>query len=340
MEFSLWHDTAQIKSLKLTSQKSSLEAQGKLTHFDNPRIEFTYSAVVDIGQLGAITRTYELRGGTLTASGSGNYSETSYTSRGKLAIRGFDYLQKGVVLHNANASADFSLDNNRLVLTRIAGRLLGGEIAGEATIDNLLASSSTSTAQPPAESGNGPRKERPSKSGKPESSGRDHREDQRPRAAARDGAAACERSIAGGTDGRDLNQVVALRVAEASWQRRRNRRTRVDAILGGCAGRARPRHRSSGTTCGWRIADKREPAQPVQPPAPGDEYFSPESHHSAHAPECIRHAGRNFRRLEGGFHCDQPEGARAICNRSRLCSFADRADRCGDLQRHCQRQAG
>ena len=37
MEFSLWHNTAQIKSLKLTSQKSSLEAQGKLTNFDNPR---------------------------------------------------------------------------------------------------------------------------------------------------------------------------------------------------------------------------------------------------------------------------------------------------------------
>jgi len=169
MEFSLWHDKAQIKSLKVTSEKSSLEAQGKLTHFDNPRIELAYSAVLDIGQLGAITRTYELRGGTLTASGSGKYSETSRTSRGKLAIRGFDYLQKGVVLRNANASADFSYDNNHLVLTRIAGRLLGGEVTGEAAIDNLVGSSSTSTAQPPADSGNRPRKERPSKSGKPDS---------------------------------------------------------------------------------------------------------------------------------------------------------------------------
>jgi translocation and assembly module TamB len=149
LQFTLWRDTAQVKSLKLTSQKSSLEAQGKLTHFDNPHIEFSYNTSLDLGQLGAITRTYELRSGTLIASGSGNYSEMSSAARGKVAIRGFDYLQEGVVLHNGNATADYSLDKNRLALTRIAGRLLGGEVTGEATVDNLIASGSTpASAQP------------------------------------------------------------------------------------------------------------------------------------------------------------------------------------------------
>src|SRR5271157_5417944 len=169
VEFSLWHNTARLNSLKLTSEKSSLEAQGKLTNFDSPRIEFSYSTTLDMGQLGAVTRSYQLRGGTLTFGGSGTYSESGYASRGKLAIRGLDYLEQGVVLHNANASADFSFDKNRLVLTRIAGRLLRGEITGEATVDNLVRSSSTSTAQPPVKSISGLRKERSSKSGKAES---------------------------------------------------------------------------------------------------------------------------------------------------------------------------
>ncbi len=43
-------------------------------------------------------------------------------------------------------SADYALDNNRLALTRIAGRLLGGAINGDATVDNLLASSSGARA--------------------------------------------------------------------------------------------------------------------------------------------------------------------------------------------------
>ena len=142
MEFVLWRNQAQIKSLKLTSQNSTLQAQAKLNQLENPRIEFTYNTSLDLGQLAAIIRNRELRSGTLVASGSGSYSETERTSRGKLAIRGFEYLQEGVLLHNANATADYVLDGNRLVLTRMAGRLLGGEVTGEATIDNIMASSS------------------------------------------------------------------------------------------------------------------------------------------------------------------------------------------------------
>jgi translocation and assembly module TamB len=150
MEFSLWHNTAQINSLELTSEKSSLQAQGKLTNFDYPRVEFSYSSKLDIGQLGAIARTYELRGGVVTTSGSGNYSQTGYASHGKVAIRGFEYLQEGVVLHNANASADFSLDKNRLSLTRIAGRLLGGELAGDAEVRNLFLTASAGATPAPS----------------------------------------------------------------------------------------------------------------------------------------------------------------------------------------------
>src|SRR5208283_1009198 len=169
MQFSLWHDAAQINSLKLTSEKSSLQAQGKLTNFDDPRIEFSYSSTLDIGQLGAIARVYEIRGGTLTLGGSGTYSEANYASRGKLAIRGFDYLHEGVVLHNASASADYSLDKNRLALTRIAGRLLGGGIIGEATIDNLVSSSASAAPAQAPQKNSRARKERPNIPGNNES---------------------------------------------------------------------------------------------------------------------------------------------------------------------------
>jgi translocation and assembly module TamB len=170
MVFALWRDTAQIKSLKLTSQKSSLEAQGKLTHFQNPRIEFTYHTTLDIGQLGAITRTYELRGGTLTASGSGNYLDAASSARGQLAIRGFEYLQGRVVLRNVNASADYSLDRNRLALTHVAGRLLDGDITGQATIDNLVTPGSSGAIAPmPARNSSRAPKERASRADNNES---------------------------------------------------------------------------------------------------------------------------------------------------------------------------
>jgi translocation and assembly module TamB len=169
VEFSVWHDTAQFKSLKLMSQGSSLEVQGKLTNFDNPRAEFTYNTTLNLAQLGAVTRSNQFRGGTLTAGGSGKVSEVSRRLSGKVAIRGLDYLQEGIVLRNANANADFSLDDNHLALTHIAGRLLGGEITGEAGVDNLLASSSAAATTPPAKSSSRARNSGSNKSAKAQS---------------------------------------------------------------------------------------------------------------------------------------------------------------------------
>ena len=75
--FSLWSNRLQIKSLNLMSENSSLQATGKLTHFDNPELDFKYSGALDVGQLGSVIRLYELRGGKVTLNGSGTYSGTA-----------------------------------------------------------------------------------------------------------------------------------------------------------------------------------------------------------------------------------------------------------------------
>ena len=41
-EFSLWRNRAQVKSLKLTSQRSSVELSGTIDDFNHPRLQFTY----------------------------------------------------------------------------------------------------------------------------------------------------------------------------------------------------------------------------------------------------------------------------------------------------------
>ncbi|HEY5178081.1 MAG TPA: translocation/assembly module TamB domain-containing protein [Terriglobales bacterium] len=142
MAFSLWPNRLQIKSLKVTSEKSSLEATGKLTNFDNSELEFKYSSALDVGQLGSVTRLYQLRGGRVTLNGSGTYSTgTGLATRGYAAARGVTYLDNGVAVRDAGVNADFSLAHDNLALTRIAGRLLGGSVAGDAEVRNLLSGS-------------------------------------------------------------------------------------------------------------------------------------------------------------------------------------------------------
>src|ERR1019366_3686207 len=140
--FSLWSNRLQIKSLNLISENSSLQATGELTNFDHPKLDFKYSSAVDVAQLGSVVRLYEFRGGRATLDGSGTYSSTTgVAARGYAAARGVTYLDNGVEVRDAGVSADFSLARDNLALTRIAGRLLGGGVTGDAEVRNLLSGS-------------------------------------------------------------------------------------------------------------------------------------------------------------------------------------------------------
>jgi translocation and assembly module TamB len=148
LQFSLWHSEAAIKSLKLTSQSSSVLISGKLTNFDNPQTHLTYSSTINAGQLGAIMRVNQLRAGTVLLDGSGTYSSVGgYASTGRIAVRDLDYVDAGLSLRKAGLNSNFSVDNDHLVLSRIAARLLGGQINGDADIKNLMA---TTPPNPPA----------------------------------------------------------------------------------------------------------------------------------------------------------------------------------------------
>ena len=169
VQFSLWRNHAEIKSLKLTSQRSTLEASGKITSFAQPEIQLTYTSNVDVAQLGAVVRTPQLRGGTITLDGSAETTQpANYKTNGKLAIRDLDYVNDGISLRRTNLKSDYALHDNNLDLTRIAARALGGEITGSATFKNLTGSSNASPKQEAAAVGPSakrPRTEPPASNG-------------------------------------------------------------------------------------------------------------------------------------------------------------------------------
>ena len=139
VQFSLWHNRAEFKELKVTSENSSLQVNGTVTDFERPQVQLSYGSSINAAQLGAVIRDYQLRGGTMLLDGTATYSEAAgYASRGRIALRDIDYVDDGVVLRKANLNSNFALDNNQLALTRMAARLLGGQINGDADIKNLL----------------------------------------------------------------------------------------------------------------------------------------------------------------------------------------------------------
>ncbi len=141
LDFSLWHNQLEVKSLQLTSEKSSLEAKGKINDFKKPEINATYGSSLDLKQVGAIVRDLQLRGGTAQMNGTLSYSEVARpATTGSVLLRELDYVDAGLAVRKANLSSNFSLAKNQLQLTGIAARLLGGDVTGQADVRNVIAS--------------------------------------------------------------------------------------------------------------------------------------------------------------------------------------------------------
>jgi translocation and assembly module TamB len=142
--FSLGQNSIEVTSLKATSGRSRLQASGRIEDFRQPQITFTYDASIDLAEASAIARRHEVRRGILQASSRGSWSAQNFSSVGKLLVKEFDWHDESLSLHNASLNAQFSLNPQRLALSQIQARLLGGDVAGDADITNWLSSSPTS----------------------------------------------------------------------------------------------------------------------------------------------------------------------------------------------------
>jgi translocation and assembly module TamB len=145
LDFSLWQTSAQIKNLKLQSQRSTLEAKGSIDSFRGPEVHMEYTGTIDLPQAGAILRTNLLRKGTANFSGNGEFKAGKYQASGKLAAREVDYSDRGVQVRNAALSGDFRADESGLQLKNVISHLLGGDVTG--TIELKSAAQSSGQAQ-------------------------------------------------------------------------------------------------------------------------------------------------------------------------------------------------
>ena len=137
-EFSLGSTFADVKSLQWHSGRSSLDVSGRISDFRNPHLEGSYDARVDLGDAAAIARRHDLREGTAEFKGTGRWSLTEFSTLGTLSLRDFGWQDDQIALKKAGATADYSVTDDQIKLSKLQGKLLGGSVTGEAQIDNWL----------------------------------------------------------------------------------------------------------------------------------------------------------------------------------------------------------
>jgi translocation and assembly module TamB len=146
-EFSLWRNRLQVRSLKLVSEKSSLELTGTVDDFQHPRVQASYQGSFDLVQVGSIARVPKLRGGNADIAGSGTLESSNVTASGKLSLRNVTYDEPGFEVLGASASTEYSLDRERILLKKIAGRMLGGALSGDAEVKHYAPALETASAE-------------------------------------------------------------------------------------------------------------------------------------------------------------------------------------------------
>jgi translocation and assembly module TamB len=134
--FLLRENSGELKSLKITSGRSVLEAAGTVRNYNHPSADLKYSVALDLPEAGKLAGMSQLRAGRADVKGQLSWSNGQYSSQGTLALQGLEWRDPSLRVSRVDAASPFTLTPEKIVLSRIAARALGGTVEGEAQITN------------------------------------------------------------------------------------------------------------------------------------------------------------------------------------------------------------
>ena len=130
--FSLFSNMAVLSSLRWQSQDSALNLKGRIAGLRDLKFQGDYDLVLDLRQVGAITRRPELRAGILRMTGQGSFSIEDFASQGKMVLKKAEWSSQALHTPALSLSSDYSADKTRLTFSHLMGRGFGGALTGEA----------------------------------------------------------------------------------------------------------------------------------------------------------------------------------------------------------------
>jgi translocation and assembly module TamB len=136
----------ELKSLKFSTGRSSLEASGTVTNFNRPEISLHYTGSLDAAELAAMTGAAQVRGGHIDIEGVGAFANHKYLAQGTVAGRNFQWEESSLRLTGIDFSSPFTASAEKLELPRLTVRTLGGIAQGNVQITNWSAAPGTAEA--------------------------------------------------------------------------------------------------------------------------------------------------------------------------------------------------
>ncbi|HSM84749.1 MAG TPA: hypothetical protein VLT16_01300, partial [Candidatus Limnocylindrales bacterium] len=139
---------ADIRSLRVATGRSSVQASGTVRNYNNPELRLQYNASVDLAEAAALASVPSLRGGRVEAKGSLTYEKRNYSSRGSLSVKGGEWRDGLVRVAGIDASSAFSVSPDAVSFSHIAARIFGGTALGDLQVTSWAAPTGGRKAPP------------------------------------------------------------------------------------------------------------------------------------------------------------------------------------------------
>ncbi|HEX4605837.1 MAG TPA: translocation/assembly module TamB domain-containing protein [Candidatus Angelobacter sp.] len=141
LNFLLRAKETEIKSLKLATKSSRLEASGAVRNYSNPEVTLQYQATLDLAEVAKQIKLAQLRAGRAELKGAGNFQNERYSAQGNLNVRGLEWRDANVRTTGVGIESPYTLTQEKIVLPRVVARAFGGTAQGDVQITNWNAAS-------------------------------------------------------------------------------------------------------------------------------------------------------------------------------------------------------
>jgi hypothetical protein len=133
-DFNFDRNGAQINSLSAVAGRSQLRANG--VHVDLRKLAANgkYDLNLDLAEASEVTRRNQFNSGVLHLQGTGSWSLTDIVSQGKFALHDAGWQDRNFSARDLSATGEFSIDPQRIQISKIDGQFLHGNFTGAADV--------------------------------------------------------------------------------------------------------------------------------------------------------------------------------------------------------------
>ena len=122
---------AEIRSLRVATQHSTLQASGTLQNYNHPEVHMQYTASVELAEAAKLASIPELRAGHADLKGSLDYRDGRYLTQGNASVKKLEWKDQTLQVADVEGSSAYVIDPSKVSVSKLAARIFSGTVRGD-----------------------------------------------------------------------------------------------------------------------------------------------------------------------------------------------------------------